>query len=78
MSKLEELENAVAKATDALREAEQVASAARSEETDCLNRLNQAQKAFDAYVQEIRKVAPRSSDWRRAERDAARLPARAK
>jgi indole-3-glycerol phosphate synthase len=37
--------------------------------TSALNALNEAQKAFDAAVAEIKKAAPRDSDWKRAERE---------
>lgn len=36
-----------------------------SERTAATNRLNDAQKAFDAVVAEMRKEAPRDSDWKR-------------
>lgn len=37
----------------------------RNLETDALNRLNAAQKAFDAAVAALRKTAPLGSDWQR-------------
>lgn len=37
---------------------------ARSEETQALNRLNEAQRAFDAEVQTIRGDSP-GGDWKR-------------
>lgn len=33
--------------------------------TDALNRVNQAQKKIDAIVAEMKRTAPRDSDWRR-------------
>ena len=44
---------------------EQKESAARSASIAARNRLNAAQKAFDAYVEKMRKAAPRDSDWAR-------------
>ena len=37
---------------------------ARSRETDALNELNAAQKAFDSAAAKFRKLAPHSSAWR--------------
>lgn len=45
------------------RELEQAASFASNRATDALNKLNQAQKAMDAALAELRKKAPRSTDW---------------
>lgn len=66
------LNSLLAKAVDALHEAtefhQQKASAAqfaRNEETNALNRVNEAQKKFDELVALVKKEAPRSSDWRR-------------
>lgn len=39
------------------------AEAARRGETNALNRLSEAQKAFDAAVIEVRKDAPWNSNW---------------
>lgn len=44
-------------------------SIASSATCSALNNLNGAQKAFDAAVAEIKKAAPRDSDWKRAERE---------
>lgn len=46
-------------------EAERATSVARSNECGCLNRLNAAQKAWDAYVEDLKTKAPRDSDWKR-------------
>lgn len=56
---------AVLAATDALVKAQADTQAARSLETSCINRLNQAQKDLDALVDTLKKVAPRDSDWKR-------------
>lgn len=52
---------------DAATEKYQVAIAqersARTAATDARNKLNEAQKAFDAGVAEIRKLAPLETDW---------------
>lgn len=66
MSKsISELHQAVVSATEAHQSAQSRASIARNEETDARNRLNEAQKAFDAAVAEMRKQAPRDSEWKR-------------
>jgi hypothetical protein len=39
------------------------ASFARREETEALNRLNEAQKSFDAAIADLRANAPLHSDW---------------
>ena len=57
----------VAKATTALADAERETSFARSRETSARNDLNAAQRAFDAAVAEVRKAAPRDSDWARCQ-----------
>jgi hypothetical protein len=38
---------------------------ARRRETDARNRLNEAQKGFDALTMLIRGQAPQGSDWKR-------------
>lgn len=38
---------------------------ARRDETDCRNRLNQAQKKVDELIATLKKQAPRDSDWKR-------------
>jgi hypothetical protein len=52
-------------ATEALAKAQAEVAAARSVETTCINRLNQAQKNLDDLVAGLKKNAPRDSDWRR-------------
>lgn len=49
-------------------DAERAVSNARSHETKCLNKLNAAQKAWDAHVEKLRKEAPRASDWKQSDR----------
>lgn len=56
---------AVACAQDELEDAARKTSEARSRETDARNKVNQAQKHFDALVAEVKKSAPRDTDWRR-------------
>lgn len=75
MSKLADLERALADATDELRQAEERTSEARSAECAAINRVNEAQRAFDTYVKEIRDAAPRSSDWKQRERMREAVPA---
>lgn len=43
-------------------------SIARSRRTEALNKLNQAQREIDKAVEDLKKMAPGESDWRRAER----------
>lgn len=38
---------------------------ARLAETQALNALNEAQKAFDTCIAEIRKTSPQASEWKR-------------
>ena len=37
----------------------------RAEHTAALNKVNRLQKEFDAVVDEMKKSAPRDSDWKR-------------
>jgi hypothetical protein len=62
---LVDLAEAVEEARFAYDEAKRQASYARNDECGALNRLNAAQKAFDAAVEELRQKSPRDSDWRR-------------
>ena len=57
---------AVARAQDALDQAARRASEARNIETDARNEVNKEQKHFDALVAEVKKSAPRDTDWRRS------------
>ena len=54
---------AVLEATKAHADAAQAASHASNRETDALNKLNQAQKAFDQAVADSKASAPHRSDW---------------
>lgn len=65
---LGELERELAQAAEKHAQLCKETSMARNRETDALNRLNQIQKAIDARVAELRKGAPRESDWKAAER----------
>lgn len=69
----EEIGKAFVKAKDALDEAtedllraQNRAEAARREETNCLNRVNEAQKEFDKILSAYRGEAPRGTDWKSA------------
>lgn len=42
-----------------------LAASARIDETDALNKVNEAQRHFDALVAEVKKSAPRDTDWSR-------------
>jgi beta-lactamase regulating signal transducer with metallopeptidase domain len=55
---------AVATAQDNLQRMTEIANSARREETDARNRVNEAQKHFDALVAEVKKSAPRDTCWR--------------
>jgi hypothetical protein len=54
----------------AYEEASTEESSARHKKTDALNRLNNALKAFDKTVSDLRSSAPRESDWRRVGGDS--------
>lgn len=56
----------VAKAQDHLKRMTDRSAAARREEVDAINKVNEAQRHFDALVAEAKKTAPRDTDWRRA------------
>ncbi len=56
---------AVASAQDYLKRMRELADSARRNETDALNKVNEAQKHFDALVAEVKKSAPKDTDWRR-------------
>ena len=55
---------ALAAANDRLTHMKSVTEAARREETAARNKVNEAQRLFDALVAEVKKSAPRDSDWR--------------
>lgn len=56
---------AVASAQDYLARMRELTASARREETDALNKVNEAQRHFDELVAMVKKSAPRESDWRR-------------
>ena len=56
---------AVARAQDHLQHMSERVATARRDETDALNKVNEAQRHFDALVAEVKKSAPRDTDWRR-------------
>ena len=58
----------LANAQDSLAQAASRIVMARTEETECLNRVNKAQKKLDELVGALKKQAPRDSDWHRASR----------
>jgi hypothetical protein len=55
---------AVAQACDHHARMRELAAHAQHNETDALNRVNEAQKHFDSLVAQVKKSAPRGSDWR--------------
>lgn len=65
MSKtLAELASALTEAQDSYEDARQKASHASHSATSALNRLNDAQKAMDGAIAELRNNAPRDSNWK--------------
>lgn len=60
-----QLSEAVEGARFALEDAEREEQEARGRRTEALNRYNEACKAFDAAVEELRKLSPRDTDWHR-------------
>jgi indole-3-glycerol phosphate synthase len=56
---------AVASAQDYYHRMRELADQARRNETAALNKVNEAQRHFDALVAEVKKSAPRDTDWRR-------------
>lgn len=65
------LEEALAnliRARQAYADADTALSYAHNVQTDALNELNRAQGVFDHVVAEIRKSAPKDSDWKKEER----------
>lgn len=56
---------AVASAQDYYRRMHELANQARRDESAALNKVNEAQRHFDALVAEVKKSAPRDTDWRR-------------
>lgn len=57
---------ALATAQDRLARLQDQTARARREETDALNRVNEAQKHFDALADLVKKSAPRDTDWKRS------------
>lgn len=69
----QELFEELAKAHDAYTQAEKEESVARGVRTEALNRLNRAQKAVDESMEQLRKDAPRETDWKQHERRGIRV-----
>lgn len=64
---IQELIDELQEAQKSLEHAERCVSIARNEECTALNRVNNAQKAVDEALQDIRKKSPRRSNWKRRE-----------
>jgi len=62
---LAELEQELLAATELLKEAETATYAAQCSETNATNCVNELQKQIDARVDELRKGAPKCTDWKR-------------
>lgn len=56
---------AVASAQDRLQRMSELSDAARRDETDARNKVNEAQKHFDTLVALVKKSAPRDTEWKR-------------
>lgn len=56
---------AVARASDHLALMRDAADKARREEVRAINAVNEAQKHFDELVAEVKRTAPRETDWKR-------------
>lgn len=54
---------AVAQAQDHLETMKLRTAEAHKNECDAINRVNEAQRHFDALVAEVKKSAPRDTDW---------------
>lgn len=63
-----DLHQALIEAQAAFDAADNEERAASSRRTTALNKLNSAQKAFDAGVEAVRNAAPRDSDWKSRQR----------
>lgn len=55
---------ALAVANDNLQQMNFLVDRARREETIARNKVNEAQKHFDNLVAEVKKSAPRDTDWK--------------
>lgn len=62
---LSELERDLHSAGEALKSAELRVSMARNEETTARNRVNELQREIVARIDELKKAAPRDTEWRR-------------
>ena len=62
---VEQLTQEIIEAQQRYESAKQETSFARSTECAALNSLNSAQKKLDTKLAELRKSAPRDSDWGR-------------
>jgi hypothetical protein len=62
---MQHLINELKEAQNALETAEKRTAIARNEQCNALNRVNNAQKAIDAAILELRKGSPRQSEWKR-------------
>ena len=55
---------AIACAQDRFAQMQELTTRARREENDALSKVNEAQFHFDALVAEVKKSAPKESDWK--------------
>lgn len=74
MSEMQKLYDDIVLKTQTLEKLSNEIRALRNQETDALNRLNEAQKAFDEHVEAIKKSASLGSDWNKARQPIFRVP----
>lgn len=68
----QELLKELEEAREAYTEADRSHSLAERRRTEALNTCNRLQKEFDEAVEEVRKQAPRETDWGRTNADYQR------
>jgi hypothetical protein len=73
--RIEQALSELAAAHVALNDAGRTLAQARSDEVNCLNRVNSAQKEVDELMAAVKSEAHRDTDWGRARATGSRLPA---
>ncbi len=64
----------VAQAHDYLNRMRDLHARALRDETDAINKVREAQQHFDALVAEVKKSAPRDTDWKKSRLDPMPVP----
>lgn len=72
---IEQLVANLNEAQSTLRRAQGAVSQAQNAESDALNACNKAQKSLDEHLAQLRKDAPRGTDWHRIQNPGVRVPA---